>query len=346
MANRRGRAAIEIGGVRVEAGRRRRVELAAARLATGTTLTLPVLVIHGRREGPRVWISSTVHGDELNGVEILRRVLRELDARTLRGTVLAVPVVNVHGFVHQSRYLPDRRDLNRSFPGSSRGSLAARIAHLFMTEVVGHATHGIDLHTGSLHRENLPQIRADLDDDATRQAALAFGAPVTVHDRGRDGSLREAAARRGIPALLFEGGGTLRFDRDAIEVGTSGVLRVLTALDLGSFAEPAVAHATARARVTGWVRARVGGMVDLDVGLGDRVASRDVLGTVRDVFGARLSVVRANRAGLVIGINRNPLVTRGDAVVHVAETEPPAVEGDQRVGSAGPETGRETSASR
>lgn len=319
MAVRRTRDAIEIGGIRVEPGRRRKVELATGRLPTGTTLTLPVLALHGRRDGPRVWISSTVHGDELNGVEILRRVLRELDARTLRGTVLAVPVVNVHGFVHQSRYLPDRRDLNRSFPGSPRGSLAARVAHLFMTEVVGHATHGIDLHTGSLHRDNLPQIRADLDDDETRRAAVAFGAPVTVHDRGRDGSLREAAARQGIPTLLYEGGGTLRFNRDAIEVGAAGVLRVLTALGLGDFERPAPPGATTFSRSTGWVRARVGGMLDLAVDLGDRVEERDVLAHVRDVFGTRLSTVRANRPGVLIGVNRNPLVARGDAVAHIAK---------------------------
>jgi len=321
MAKRGGAESVTIGGVRVDPGRRRRVELLAGRLPTGTTLSIPVLVVHGVRPGPCVWLSSTVHGDELNGIEIVRRVLARLDARALTGTVVAVPVVNVHGFVHQSRYLPDRRDLNRSFPGSARGSLAARIAHLFLGEVVSHCTHGIDLHTGSLHRANLPQVRADLDDPETRRCASAFGAPVTVHDRGRDGSLREAAARRGIAVLVYEGGGTLRYDDDAIAVGARGILRVLTELGMGRFERPAPASATSVSRSSRWTRARVGGMVSLDVGLGDRVDERQAIGEIRDVFGVRQSIVRASVTGVVIGINRNPLVSRGDAVAHVAEVE-------------------------
>jgi predicted deacylase len=313
--------AIEIGGERVEPGRRRKIELLAGRLPTGTPLTLPVLVVHGRRPGPRVWVSSTVHGDELVGVEIIRNVLGRVDVRALHGTLFAVPVVNVHGFLHQSRYLPDRRDLNRSFPGSARGSLAARIAHLFMTEVVGHCTHGIDLHTGSQHRANLPQIRADLDDAETRRCALAFGAPVTVHDRGRAGSLRETAARSGIPTLLYEAGEILRVERVDVEAGARGVLAVLTELGMADLERPAARDATRISHKTGWVRAGVGGMLQLDVGLGDDVEEHQVIGTIRDVFGARLSSARANRSGIVIGIHRNPLVMRGDALVHVAEID-------------------------
>ena len=170
MTGRR-RSAISIAGNEVRAGRKAKLELPIARLMSGIPVTLPLLVLHGREEGPTAWISAAVHGDELCGVEIIRRVLDTLDPQTMSGTVLAVPVVNVHGFNTGDRYLPDRRDLNRSFPGSPRGSLAARIAHLLMTEVVGRATVGIDLHTGSDHRTNLPQIRADLDDPATLELA-------------------------------------------------------------------------------------------------------------------------------------------------------------------------------
>lgn len=313
--------AIEVGGERIERGRRRKVELLAGRLPTGTPLTLPVLVLHGKKPGPRLWVSSTVHGDELVGVEIIRNVLQRVDVRTLQGSLLAVPVVNVHGFLHQSRYLPDRRDLNRSFPGSARGSLAARIAHLFMTEVVGHCTHGIDLHTGSQHRTNLPQIRANLDDDETRRCALAFGAPVTIHDAGRAGSLRETAARRGIPTLLYEAGEILRIDQRGVDAGVRGVLGVLTALGMAEFPMSAAPDATWISHRTGWLRALVGGMQQIDVSLGDRVVEHQVIGAIRDVFGTRLSAPRANRSGIVIGLQRNPLVMRGDALVHIAEVD-------------------------
>ncbi len=315
---RRAAESLTIGGVRIEPGRRRRLELFAAQLPTGTTLTIPVVVVHGRRPGPRLWLDAAVHGDELNGVEIIRRVLASLDPRVLRGAVLAVPIVNVLGFVQQSRYLPDRRDLNRSFPGSPRGSLAARLAHLFMTEIVGQATHGIDLHTAAHFRENLPQVRADLDDPETRRIALAFGAPVAVHARGRDGSLREAATRRGIPVLVYEGGEPLRFDARAVDSGVRGVLGVLGALDMiDAPAEPP--PAPLEARTTTWVRARAGGILRLEVEPGLRVEARQVLGRTADVLGEGGSVLRAPVPGVVIGVNRSALVHRGDAVVHLAE---------------------------
>jgi predicted deacylase len=184
---------LRIGDTLVQPGSTGRVDLPVARLPTQTHLSLPVAIIHGARPGPTLWLSAALHGDEIGGVEIIRRVLSRVSAPRLDGSLIAVPIVNVFGFISQSRYLPDRRDLNRSFPGSARGSLAARLAHLFMTEVVKQCTHGIDLHTGSSHRRNLPQIRADLDDPDTRRIATAFGATVMIHSRVRDGSLREAA---------------------------------------------------------------------------------------------------------------------------------------------------------
>ncbi len=209
------RASFRIGELEVAPGRSATGELPIARQVTGTRISLPLQVVHGRSDGSTVWLSAAVHGDEINGVEIIRRVMRQLDARTMAGTVIAVPIVNVHGFLNGDRYLPDRRDLNRSFPGSPTGSLAARIANLFMTEIVSRCDVGIDLHTGSDHRTNLPQIRADLDDPETRALAEAFGAPLMLHSRIRDGSLRGAATERGATVLLFEGGEALRFDDDA-----------------------------------------------------------------------------------------------------------------------------------
>ncbi len=177
------RESFPIGSVRVRAGTTRNLELPITKLVTGADVSLPVRIVHGREPGPTVWIDAAIHGDEVVGVEVIRQVLAGLDARSFRGTLLAVPIVNVLGFMAGDRYLPDRRDLNRSFPGSARGSLAGRIAHLFMHEVVAKCEVGIDLHTGSDRRSNLPQVRADLDDERTRELATAFAAPVLLHGR-------------------------------------------------------------------------------------------------------------------------------------------------------------------
>ena len=226
------RESFGIGNVRIRAGTARALELPITRLVTGSDVSLPVRVIHGREDGPTIWVDAAIHGDEVVGVEVIRQVMADLDPRTFRGTLIAVPIVNVLGFMTGDRYLPDRRDLNRSFPGSARGSLAGRIAHLFMHEVVAKCEVGIDLHTGSDRRSNLPQVRADLDDDRTRALAEAFAAPVMLHARIRDGSLRHAARERGATVLLYEAGENLRFDDYAIDAGVAGVRRVLAALGM------------------------------------------------------------------------------------------------------------------
>jgi predicted deacylase len=284
---------------------------------SGTPVTLPVIVCHGAHPGPTVWVNAAIHGDEIGGVEIIRRVLERLSTADLAGTLIAVPIVNVHGFNTSDRYLPDRRDLNRSFPGSSRGSLAARIAHLMMTEVVSRCSVGIDLHTGSDHRINLPQIRGDLTDERTLELATAFGAPVTIHGRTRSGSLREAGTERGATVLLYEGGEALRFDRHAITVGASGVRRILAHLDmLNDEPEPAVE--TEYSRKTKWARAPASGILHLIPDLGDHVTKGQILAAVLDPFGNRLGKISSPTGGIVIGHTQHPLVNKGDAVMHVA----------------------------
>ena len=285
---------------------------------SGTPVALPVTVLHGAGAGPVVWLSAAVHGDELCGIEIIRRVLSDVDPRRLAGTLIAVPVVNVHGFNTGSRYLPDRRDLNRSFPGSPRGSLASQLAHLLMREVVDRCSIGIDLHTGSDHRINLPQIRADLDDSETLALARAFAAPIALHSRLRDGSLRQVAAESGTRVLLYEGGEANRFDPLAIEVGTAGIRRVLASQGMIDDRD-AVAGEVLLSRKSRWMRATVSGVLGLGVALGDRVEERATLGAIYDPFGKRLSQVRARFAGVVIAHTQHPLVNRGDAVVHIAE---------------------------
>jgi uncharacterized protein len=331
MTRSKARDSFAIGSVRVRPGSARELELPVTRLVTGADVTLPVRVLHGRQDGPTVWVNAATHGDELVGVEVVRRVLATLSPKTLRGTLIAVPVVNVLGAMTADRYLPDRRDLNRSFPGSPRGSLAARIAHLMMTEVVAKCSVGIDLHTGSDRRTNLPQVRADLDDPRTRELAEAFGAPVMLHAKLRDGSLRHAAGRVGATVLLYEGGEAWRFDEWAITAGVDGVRRVLAALGMIDVdeapplpeAEPGpdgvdVEQVSVECRESSWIRARHTGFLHLDVALGQRVEEGDRLGHLSNSFGRTLRVVRARRSGIVVGRTEAPLVNSGDALVHVA----------------------------
>jgi len=307
----------EIGGQLVAPGGRMRLDLPVALLPTQTQLHLPVTVVHGLRPGPRMWVSAAVHGDELNGVEVIRRVLERLEGPLPAGTLLAVPIVNVFGFIGQSRYLPDRRDLNRSFPGSNRGSLASRIAHLFLSQIARRCTHGIDLHTASQDRSNLPQIRADLRDPETRRCAEAFGAPVMVQSAVRDGSLRAAATRLGITALLYEGGEPQRFNERAIEAGLQGILGVMGELGMLRPRKRRPREPGRLVEESTWVRARRGGLLRLRVDEGHLVAARELLGTIADPFGLEGCEIRAPFAGLVIGLTRNPVVHGGDAVLHL-----------------------------
>lgn len=313
------RPAFRIADTVVAPGKKVSSELPIARLVTGTRISLPIQVLHGRRPGPTVWVSAAVHGDEIAGVEIIRRVVGSIDARTLAGTLLTVPIVNAHGFLTGDRYLPDRRDLNRSFPGSATGSLAARIANLFMSEIVERCEYGIDLHTGSDHRTNLPQIRADLDDEPTRTLAEAFGAPLMLHAKVRDGSLRGAATEAGATVLLYEGGEAWRFDRDAIEVGVDGVRRVLGELRMVDVDDVPVSNSPVESRKSTWVRARRSGIALLDAELGDRISRGQQLGVIHDSVGARLSRIAASTDGIIIGRIQHPLVNQGDALVHIAE---------------------------
>jgi len=322
----RGSAPLEIDGKAVPPGETRRIEIPVARLATQTPVHLSVVAVNGRHPGPRLWLSAAVHGDEINGVEIIRRVLAAVDPARLRGAVVAVPVVNIFGFLNQSRYLPDRRDLNRSFPGSPQGSLASRLARLFLDRVVAQCTHGIDLHTAAAPRANLPQIRADLDDPATRACARAFGAPVILHARTRDGSLRAAAADRGLTTLLFEGGEPLRFNEDVIRAGREGILRVMSHLGMLAAQVPARRMPVLESRASTWVRAGQSGLFHRETELGNRVRAREPIGRITDVPGDLDIPVLASREGVVIGVTMVPLVSRGDALVHIAE---PASEGQR-----------------
>src|SRR5687768_8478302 len=230
------RVLFRIGTEDVEPGTRRSVELHVSVLSNHTPMSLPVQVIHGKRPGPAMFISSAVHGDEVMGVEVVRRVVTHPALENLNGTLLAVPIVNGYGLISHSRYMPDRRDLNRSFPGSDHGSLASILADLLMREVVLRCNYGIDIHSAALHRINLPQIRISPGDDDLVMMAEAFGAPVVLVARLREGTLRQCALARGVKVLVYEGGEALRFDETAIEAAVTGTLRVMQRI--GMLAEP------------------------------------------------------------------------------------------------------------
>jgi hypothetical protein len=303
----------------IDPGTRLRIEIPISNLMSGTPVSLPIVVLHGAAPGPAMWLTAAIHGDELCGIDIIRRVLEILNPKRMAGTVIAVPVVNVHGFNTGQRYLPDRRDLNRSFPGSPRGSLASRIAHILMSEVIARCSVGIDLHTGSDHRENLPQIRADLDDQNTLELAEVFGAPIAIQSRLRDGSMRQAATETGATVLLYEAGEAGRFSTRAIRAGSEGVLRVIEHLGIQEGISVPADDVRVSHRST-WVRASRSGIVHLETSLGAHVVIGETIALIRDPYGKTLGRIAARRSGVIIGVTHNPLVNRGDALVHIAET--------------------------
>lgn len=308
-----------IGNYSVPAGQHRAIDLQIPNLYIHSAITWPVYVIHGKRPGPVVFLAGAIHGDEINGVEIIRRILKTKSINNIKGTIIALPVVNIFGFINQTRYLPDRRDLNRSFPGSEKGSLAARMAHLFLSEIVSRCTHGIDLHTAAIHRDNLPQIRAILEDAETERMARAFITPVIVNTPIIEGTLRSAAAKMGVPVIVYEAGEALRFDEVAIRAGVRGIIATLRELGMlpklrrdARRVEPIVARSST------WVRAPKGGILRSLKTLGEKVARNERLGIISDPIGAEEEDVVASAEGIIIGRTTIPLVNEGEALFHIA----------------------------
>lgn len=311
-----------IGGTSIKRGERKRVLLDVAKLYDFTNMNIPIEVIRGKKEGPILFVSGAVHGDEINGVEIIRQLLAKKALSRLRGTLIAVPIVNVFGFNTKSRYSPDRRDLNRNFPGAKNGSLTGQLAHAFMKEIVKKSTHGIDLHTAAINRTNLPQIRACLDDPQTQAMAEAFRVPVVLHSELRDGSLRGAARELGIPTLLFEGGEALKFNGKVIKSGLQGILSVMRSIEM----LPALKNRSKPkeifvARSSHWLRAPHSGILSAKIKLGDRVKKGKILGVVSGPFGEEKHEIIADRTGIIIGAVTLPLLNKGDAVFHIATFE-------------------------
>lgn len=309
---------IQIGEQVINAGEQRSFEVPIVELPTGTWLTMPMHVVCGSAEGPSLWLTATIHGEELNGLEIIHRVLSYIQPQDFAGALIAAPVMNVLGFFNQKRTLPDGSDLNRSFPGSPDGSIAERIAHFFLSQIAAQCSYGIDLHSGANNRINPPQIRANLDDMETRRLAEAFAAPITMNAADAKGTLRSAAIDAGNRVLLFEGGEPLRYNEDSLSAGTSGVLRVLEELDM--LKQAPVQPAETSIEVTAedyWIKAPRCGILRLEAGILDQVKADQHLGVVADVLGNKPEHIVAPFDGVIIGMTLNPFVAKGGGVLHL-----------------------------
>jgi hypothetical protein len=318
------RASVTIGGQKVAPGSHATVLLPVPDTFLRQGSAMPVHVFHGRREGPALFVCAAIHGDELNGVEIIRRLLRLKRLNQLAGTLYAIPIVNIYGFMANTRYLPDRRDLNRFFPGKEGGSLASELASVFFENVVKKCGYGIDLHTGSNHRRNLPHIRGDMEDPAVLSMAEAFGAPLALDLSGMEGSQRAAAKESGVRVLLFEAGEPLRFDEFSIRAGLRGITSVLESLDMlpaGKRRRRRVPLQIATDRA--WCRAPASGLFRAVAKLGQHVGQGEVLGTIHDPFGGRSTDLFAPRDGVIIGDQSLASVYKGDAVMHIARFDAP-----------------------
>lgn len=331
--------ALDLLGMSVAPGQTHRTWWALSESFAGVSLETPILVARGVEIGPTLCLTAGIHGDELNGIEIVRRVMERVDATQLRGTVIGVPIVNLHGFRRSSRYLPDRRDLNRYFPGRPRGSSASRIAHAFFEQVVSHCDFLVDMHTGSFHRTNLPHVRANFGHPGSPELARSFGGSLLVHSVGTAGTLRRAANEAGIPAITFEGGEPMRFEVAEVERGVAGVMALMRA-------EHMIPGPRARPRsevfeASRWVRVDEGGILISEVELGAEVEVGRLLGTVTDPITNERGEVRAPFAGRVIGMALNQVVIPGFAAFHIGIRDLPTarrVPGDEDWGPEAVET--------
>lgn len=307
---------LDILGQRIAPGSAERLSWSATELFEGVPVSTPVLVVNGSRPGPTLCLTAAIHGDELNGIEIVRRVMHDIEPEKLSGAVIGVPIVNVQSFRRGSRYLPDRRDLNRYFPGNPTGSAASRVAHSFFTEVVAQCDSLVDLHTGSLERANLPQLRADLRDPEVLELAQGFGSIVVLHSPPIPGSLRHSATMIGIPTVTVEAGGPSQLDIEEVQHGVKGVETLLSSLGMVKrmrwWGDPEPVYYR-----SSWVRADNGGILLSDVSLGSSVREGQILGLVIDPMSNARVEVLSPYSGRVIGMVRNGVVMPGDAAFHI-----------------------------
>lgn len=315
---------VEVLGVNIPKGKGKSLNLDIAKLHTRTKIDVPVIIERGKKDGPCILITGGIHGDEFNGIEIVRQIISKKYNKPTHGTVICIPVINIFGFLNQEREYPDGRDLNRVFPGSKRGPLASRFAHCLMTEVVPHVDYCIDFHTGGAERFNAPQIRIG-DDEETMKLAEVFGAPFILKSKNRDKSFRDACVKKGKKVLLFEGGKSLNVNKQVTEIGVLGALKVMHHLGIRDFSKEIELKSSTESAApvlienSAWVRANYSGMFHPSVKVGAHVQKGDIIGSISDPFGGFEKTVKAPNAGHVICANQSPIVNQGDALAHLTK---------------------------
>ncbi|MEZ4947615.1 MAG: succinylglutamate desuccinylase/aspartoacylase family protein [Cyclobacteriaceae bacterium] len=307
---------VKIAGQEIKPGESKEIDIKIARLPSHTQIDTPIFVHRALEDGPVLALMAGMHGDEINGVEIVRRMLDSDLNRAKRGTVVCMPIVNVYGFLNYSREVPDGKDINRSFPGNKTGSLASRVAYHLMREVIPYIDYGIDFHTGGAARTNYPQVRCVMSNEKNAELAAAFNAPFTIDSPFRPRSLRQAASKKGKNIIVYEGGESLRFDTHAIEAGLAGALRLMKHLNMIDWAPEASEENRVIWNST-WVRARTAGLFQANIRAGNKVEKNQWLGTMTDPFGDFKEQIKSPTTGYVIGLNNAPVINAGDALLHI-----------------------------
>lgn len=305
-----------INDIPIYPGDQKLVRLNISRLPSGTEIDIPIHVFRAEEPGPVLLLMAGMHGDEVNGVELIRRMIRREMLYPLKGTVLAIPVLNIYGFLNFSREVPDGKDVNRSFPGNPKGSLASRVAARFTKEVLPLVDYGIDFHTGGRSKCNYPQVRCRLEDGESEALAKAFGAPFILNSNYRPGSLRKEAANQGKTIIVYETGESLRFDEPGINMAMEGTHRVMQHLGMLENAVP-VSHPPIICQSTTWIRARRAGLFRSFVKNGQSISRGQQVGAVSDPYGYATHPITSHVSGYVIGLNNMPVVNQGDAILHV-----------------------------
>jgi uncharacterized protein len=300
----------------IKRGEFKEININIARLPSRTQIDTPIYVYRSLEDGPVLSLTAGMHGDEINGMEIVRRIIDSGLHRVKRGTVLCMPVINVYGFLNYSREVPDGKDINRSFPGSKTGSLASRVAYHMTHDVIPAIDYGVDFHTGGAMRTNYPQVRCVMQDSLNAELAEAFHAPFTIDSPFRPHSLRQTASKKGKHIIVYEGGESVRFDQQAIEEGVEGTLRLMKHLNMIDSA-PAPKVENKIIWNSAWSRARTAGLFQPLIKCGDMVDKNQSVGTLTDPFGEFKELVKSPSKGYVVGLNNNPVVNAGDALLHI-----------------------------
>lgn len=307
---------ITIANTPIKLGETAKIDLNVARLPSYTMINIPVHVYRGKEDGPVLLLMAGMHGDEVNGVEIIRRMIADKTNTPQKGTLIVIPILNIYGFLNYSREVPDGKDVNRSFPGSKNGSLASRIASLFMAEIFPLIDYGIDFHTGGGSRCNYPQIRCKVDITSHFELAQAFNAPFLLNAKLRDKSLRKQASLKGKPIIVYEAGEAERLDEYSIEQGIKGATRVMNHLGITNI--PVDTNTDTKLfQKSSWTRANQSGLFRAFVKTGEQVTKRQVLGAISDPYGQAEYKIRASASGYIVGLSHSPVVSQGDALIHI-----------------------------